>query len=136
MESHKVFLFLLTLFPSLLSATSDINTVGELDALQSQITWYKALAARNKAKDEVGLTGSLDRSPTMSIKPDPIPRITKMIGHGKSLYVRLRFPDGTEMTRKKGDAIPGGFTLTQVSLDEVTITHFSGNKMMLTEATP
>ncbi|WP_232507637.1 hypothetical protein [Candidatus Williamhamiltonella defendens] len=64
MESHKVFLFLLTLFPSLLSATSDINTVGELDALQSQITWYKALSERNKAKDEVGLTGSLDRSPT------------------------------------------------------------------------
>ena len=136
MESHKVFLFLLLLFPSLLSATSDINTVGELDALQSQITWYKALSARNKAKDEVGLTGSLDRSPTISIKPDPIPRITKMIGHGKSLYVRLRFPDGTEMTRKKGDAIPGGFTLTQVSLDEVVITDSEGKKTLLTEVTP
>lgn len=136
MESHKVFLFLLTLFPSLLSATSDINTVGELDALQSQITWYKALAERNKAKDEVGLTGSLDRSPTMSIKPDPIPRITKIIGHGKSLYVRLRFPDGTEMTRKKGDALPGGFTLTQVSLDEVVITDSEGKKTLLTEVTP
>lgn len=127
--------------PTLLNANSEIKTVGELDTLQSQTTWYKALAARNKAKDEVGLitpsqTGALTETHSNSRHRDQLPQISKIIGNGKTIYVRLRFPDGTEMTRKKGDAIPGGFTLHHVSLDDVTLINAAGNKTILTEVAP
>lgn len=134
----KIFLFLFSFFPLLLRANPEIKTVGELDALQSQTTYYKALAARNKAKEEVGLitphqTGGLIETPSRVRHRDQLPYISKIIGNGKTIDVRLRFADGSEMTRKKGDLIPGGFTLSQVSLEEVIITNAAGNKILLSE---
>ena len=132
-----VIMFLTILSPSI-AMTNEIKSVGDLDELQSQTTYYKALNARNKAKDEVGLinqnsSNAISNNTTTGAQNMPLPKITKILGSGSILFVRLIFPDGTESTKRKGDLIPGGYRLNKVSLDEVSVSNSTGNIFILTE---
>lgn len=115
----------------------DIKTIGQLDVLQSQTTYLKAIAARNKAREEAGVSAPFPASVTSGVntsKKTGLPQIVKIVGHGRALSVTLMLADGTEITRKKGDALPGGYKLTNVSLDEVNIADAAGASFILSEA--
>lgn len=115
--------------------SNEIRSVGDLDELQSQTTYYKALNARNKAKDEAGveIKTNANNISTSGTQNTSLPQITKILGNGGALSVRLVFSDGTESTKRKGDLIPGGYKLNKVSLDEVSVTNPSGNIFILSE---
>lgn len=132
------FLLLSIIIPCSVSAhgVDDVKTVGDLDVLQSQTSYFKALAAFQEAKDKSGgnipVVGSIAPG-VNSAQKILLPQVIKIVGNGSSLSVRLVLSNGTEMTKKKGDAIPGGYKLTKVTLDEVSVSDAAGASFLLSE---
>ncbi|HDL7537453.1 TPA: type IV pilus biogenesis protein PilP [Yersinia enterocolitica] len=115
---------------------SEVKSVWDLDVLQSQTTYLKALAAFQEAKDKSGGTMPIVGSVAPGVNSAQkilLPQVIKIVGNGSGLSVRLVLSNGTEMTKKKGDSIPGGYKLTKVTLDEVSISDAAGTSFILSE---
>lgn len=136
---NRVYFLLLSIIISFSVSANErgeVKSVWDLDVLQSQTTYLKALAAFQEAKDKSGgampIVGSVAPG-VNSAQKILLPQVIKIVGNGSSLSVRLVLSNGTEMTKKKGDSIPGGYKLTKVTLDEVSISDSSGASFILSE---
>lgn len=121
--------------------TGGIN-VGELSAVQSQTLFFKAQAELNQAKASAGQgsTASLpayapapavapvasphsdlaQRAP--SAAPEYLPVVKTLYGSPKDLRATLLYPNGqTAEARMGGGLLPGGYSLSGISLQGVEL---------------
>jgi len=100
---------------------SEAATVGELSKIQSETLIIKAKASReaaqadmnSKRRDSSGLPGG----PAGSGEGN-IPVVKNVIGQVASLL----YSDNSTRDARLGDALPGGFKVTKVTIDKVEIT--------------
>lgn len=121
--------------------TGGIN-VGELSAVQSQTLFFKAQAELNQAKASAGQgsTASLPAyapapaaapvaSPhsdqarrTPSAAPEYLPVVKTLYGSPRDLRATLLYPNGqTAEARMGGGLLPGGYSLSGISLQGVEL---------------
>lgn len=143
-HAKKLITILLFLIVNSAVAADDTKTIYDLDALQEQTVFYKALAVRNKAREESGDTHSFSTGINTPVTtPDqkvsaknsiPLPSIVSVMGNAKGLIVKLEYSDGSTTSNKIGDVINGNFKLSKVNINEVEVISLTdGTKYMLKE---
>ncbi|TNV16096.1 type IV pilus biogenesis protein PilP [Buttiauxella sp. B2] len=123
----------------------ELKTVYDLDVLQSQTTYYKAVAARDKALEEVKNPTSSSDSQTHAQTPPQafqqggntastpsqgvsLPVVSKIIGGGNKIAATLSFSDGSMSIKRSGEMLPGGYQITGISINGVTVKNISTGK--------
>ncbi|QNR00105.1 hypothetical protein BGI51_22055 [Pseudomonas oryzihabitans] len=121
--------------------TGGIN-VGELSAVQSQTLFFKAQAELNQARASAGQGGTASlpayapapaavpvASPhsdlaqrTPSAAPEYLPVVKTLYGSPRDLRATLLYPNGqTAEARMGGGLLPGGYSLSGISLQGVEL---------------
>jgi hypothetical protein len=92
------------------------NSVGALDAIQSETILYKAKAELAKARKDAA-----DQSGTVPIAGESeAPVVTKVFGGRNGLRASLLFVGGGRRDVAAKETIPGGYQIVEVSLQRVT----------------
>lgn len=144
-HAKKILLMVSLTFISSTAISSEIKTFADLDLLQSQTTYFKALAAKNKAERESGGGDVLSYSsaPTQSAGDGGVanpsvaslPVVAGVMGNSKGLIARLQYRDGSISTNKTGDIISGNLKITKITVNQVEVQSVSGGgRMILKEA--
>ncbi|KAB1469227.1 type IV pilus biogenesis protein PilP [Cronobacter sakazakii] len=127
--SHAKKLVLIVLLSSFNAWPADIKTVADLDVLQGEAIYYRALATRNEAKNKAGAEGGNPES-TVSVNSvsagnktstSAMPTVDSIMGNASGLIVRLRYMDGQTTTNRAGDVINGNYKISQISLRGVQV---------------
>lgn len=141
-HAKKLLLIVVLTFTSSTAISSEIKTLEDLDLLQSQTTYFKALAAKNKAEKESGGGDvlSYQSSPTQSVgeggiaanQPiNSLPVVAGVMGNSKGLIARLQYRDGSVSTNKVGDIISGNLKVTKITVNQVEVQSISGGGRMI-----
>lgn len=109
-----------------------LHTVGELSVVQSETILYDAKAKRAEAlvklqenanRAGVDLTQvRTTANAAPSVIASDLPTVTGVSGVGGRLYATLLYPNGTTLRSKSGEKLPGGFLVSEVSIDRVVLT--------------
>ncbi|NPE55922.1 type IV pilus biogenesis protein PilP [Dickeya dadantii] len=124
--SHaKIFMILVGLLSLPVSAE---RTVDDLDNIQQETSYYKALAARNKAKNEASSDLSGGVSQTQNTQPQPgfmqqpvpsqritVPIVSGVMSTATGMVADIQYPDGTVSTSRVGDTLSGNLKITRIS---------------------
>lgn len=105
-------------------------TVGDLSQIQSDTIVYDAKAKRADAKSEMQKNmakagDDLQAGPIAMAPPivaSELPTVTGISGAAGRLFATFRYPNGTTMSSKSGEQIPGGFMVAEVGIDRVVLT--------------
>lgn len=105
-------------------------TVGDLSRVQSDTILYEAKAKRAEAKgkmqEQLAKTGDEQLSTQSAASPSVIasdlPTVTGSSGISGRLFATFLYGDGTTVTSKSGEQIPGGFLVSEVGIDRVALT--------------
>lgn len=118
---HANLLPLLLLVTSLSHAESAIS-VGELSAVQSETYLYKAQGERAKALRALESEGGTS-SGTVTSGNSELPPVIKLVyGPPQALRATLLYSGGYEVdARMGGPELPGGFSVSSISLDSVML---------------
>ncbi|WP_324729569.1 type IV pilus biogenesis protein PilP [Pseudomonas chlororaphis] len=130
---HVKSLLLVTLALPVFAASaseSSLPTVGELSKVQSETIMFQAKAARAAAEaamlknvlDAGGDPQAVQTQGAASVVASDLPTITGISGAAGRLYATFRYMNGTTVSSKSGEQIPGGFHVAEVALDRVVIT--------------
>lgn len=122
------------LFPALAQA-ADLQppsraTVADLSQIQSETIMYDAKAKRaeskgkmqeNQAKagDDPQLSQPSTAPPVFAAE---LPTITGISGAAGRLFATFQYPNGTMISSKSGEQIPGGFHVSEIGIDRVVLT--------------
>lgn len=111
---------------SSVSEAGDVRTVGDISAIQADIIYYEAMAKKAEAKRKVVENGGyLPGYESERQKQSPVhgvPILSGVVGSAQGLYATLRYPSGQVYEVKKGDRLPDGSTVDQITVDTVSIT--------------
>lgn len=105
-------------------------TVGDLSKVQSETIMYDAKAKRAEAKAKMqenivkaGDDPQLNQpQTTSSVVAADLPTVTGISGAAGRLFATFRYANGTTVTSKSGEQIPGGFRVAEVGIDRVVLT--------------
>lgn len=119
---HANLLPLLLLVTSLSHAESAIS-VGELSAVQSETYLYKAQGERAKALRALESEGGTPSGTVTSSNNELPPPVIKLVyGPPQALRATLLYTGGYEVdARMGGPELPGGFSVSNISLDSVML---------------
>lgn len=117
---------------ALCADSTALHTVGELSGVQSDTILYEAKAKRaealgkmqefaNKAGEDL-TPGHTNTNTAPSVVASDLPTVTGISGVGGRLYATLLYPNGTTLRSKSGEKLPGGFLVSEVSIDRVVLT--------------
>lgn len=114
----------------LCAETSPQLTVGDLSKVQSDTILYDAKAKRAEAKIKMqeNLAKSGDEfQPGQPATPFPVaaadlPTVTGISGAAGRLFATFQYPNGTTVSSKSGERIPGGYLVAEVGIDRVVLT--------------
>lgn len=106
------------------------STVGDLSQVQSDTIMYEAKAKRaeskgkmqeNQAKagDDPQLSQALAAPPVIVAE---LPTVTGISGAAGRLFATFQYPNGTTISSKSGEHIPGGYQVTEIGIDRVVLT--------------
>lgn len=105
-------------------------TVGELSDVQSQTIMYEAEVKRAEAQaklldlnlqlGEEPQTGS--PSSLVQVTESELPTVTGVSGAAGRLYATFRYVNGTTVSAKSGEQIPGNFRVAEVGIDRAVVT--------------
>lgn len=112
------------------AAEQSLPTVGDLSKVQSETIMYDAQAKRAeaKAKMQEQLMKAGDDPATSQVNTAPsvvasdLPTITGISGVAGRLLATFRYSNGTTVSSKSGQQIPGGFMVAEVGIDRVVLT--------------
>ncbi|MNF79192.1 Type IV pilus biogenesis [compost metagenome] len=127
---HVNSLFLLALaLPMFGAVAADraLPTVGDLSAVQSDTIMFEAQAKRADAKAKMQeSTAKAGDDPVLnqlatsaSIVASDLPTVTGVSGVSGRLVASVCYSNGTTIKSKSGQTIPGGFVLTEITIDRV-----------------
>ena len=119
---HANLLPLLLLATNLSHAESAIS-VGELSAVQSQTYLYKAQGERAKALRALESEGGTPSGTVTSGNSELPPPVIKLVyGPPQALRATLLYSAGYEVeARVGGPELPGGYSVSSISLDSVAL---------------
>ena len=126
--SHaKKTIFVLTLL-SFNAFSADVKTLEDIDILQGETIYYRALATRNDAKLKAGADGNYSSSSApLSNNQEQrnpsamLPVVDSIMGNDKGLIARIRYADGQTTMNRVGDIINGNLRITKINLQGVTV---------------
>ncbi|HAT2303988.1 type IV pilus biogenesis protein PilP [Citrobacter freundii] len=111
------------------------KTLADLDELQGETMYYRALATRNEAKSKAGsdiqqqtstiVQGNQNTRNSMQV----LPSVLSIMGNQKGLLARLGYSDGQESTNRVGDIINGTLKITKIGLNGVQVLSLQENKI-------
>ncbi|WP_122423040.1 type IV pilus biogenesis protein PilP [Pseudomonas viridiflava] len=108
-------------------------TIGDLQQVQSETVMLDAKVKRAEAKgklrkamvetgDDLQAASSEDSPVETSVIVTDLPTVIGISGAAGRLFATLRYPNGTTVSAKSGDQISGGYHVSQVGIDTVTLT--------------
>lgn len=106
-----------------------LPSVADLSRVQSDTILYEAQAKRAEAKVKMlEFTAKAGDDPQLSptaaapsIVVSDLPTVTGVSGAGGRLLASLCYSNGTTAKAKSGQAISGGFVLTEITIDRVVV---------------
>ncbi|WP_440057904.1 type IV pilus biogenesis protein PilP [Pseudomonas fragariae (ex Marin et al. 2024)] len=109
------------------------GTIGDLQQVQSETVMLDAKVKRAEAKgklrdamiktgDDLQAASSTDSPVETSVIVTDLPTVIGISGAAGRLFATLRYPNGTTVSAKSGDQISGGYRVSQVGIDTVTLT--------------
>ena len=107
------------------STFADVKTMADLDQIQADTMYYRALAQKNKAVQESGEGNVVAQSTTLATsgasvnQANKLPVVESIMGNSRGLLARLRNPDNTLSSVKVGDVIYGGLKISKISISSV-----------------
>ncbi|MEW9907070.1 MAG: type IV pilus biogenesis protein PilP (plasmid) [Candidatus Symbiodolus clandestinus] len=105
---------------------ADTKTVGDLVKIQSDTIIYRAKKERAQALLELKQISQLTGEGNYTSSELPV--IKNVQGKKPNLYVILLYPDGLELSVKRGDLLPNGFVVSQVTAKIVSIVNPTSKK--------
>lgn len=104
-------------------------TVGDLSQIQSDTILYDAKAARAEAKVKMQTSlakagDDLQGGPAVaqvSVVAAELPTVIGISGAAGRLFASFRYPNGTTVSSKSGEVIPGGYRVAEVGIDRVVL---------------
>lgn len=110
------------------AAEAPLPTIGDLSRVQSETLITKAKAKLMEAKAELhsnsAKAGENDGGNTSNaaVVVTELPTVTGISGRAGRLYATFRFPNGTTATARSGENLPGGYYVSEVSLNRAVLT--------------
>ncbi len=92
-------------------------TIEELSRLQSETILLQAKLKQAELRSEL----SARNSPKRSAEVEPLPVVQAVYGAGNKRYATLLYDSGMTLDANANDLIPGGFTVTSISVDQVLL---------------
>jgi type IV pilus biogenesis protein PilP len=143
-NKHLLLPILMTIvcLPRIGFSSTDVVTVGELSAVQSETALLKAKGERAKAQREIDGEGQqqiqIQPYQSHSSIPTPIggdseeslPVVKLVYGSSGALRATLLFSSGFEVDAASGQDLPGGYKVGTIGLDSVVLTR-SGKRFPL-----
>lgn len=134
-HAKKLILVSLVVFSNFVCA--DIRTMADLDQLQQDTMYYRALTLKNKAMQESGVGGVLTQpsttvsaGTTSTVKTTvSLPTVESIMGNNKGMIAKLSYSDGTTTNNKVGDVIDGNLKVWRVSLNGVQVKNLSNGSV-------
>lgn len=134
-HAKKLILVSLVVFSNFVCA--DTKTMADLDQLQQETMYYRALTLKNKAMQESGLGGVLTQpsttvsaGTTSTVKTTvSLPTVESIMGNNKGMIAKLSYSDGTTTNNKVGDVIDGNLKVWRVSLNGVQVKNLSNGSL-------
>lgn len=130
-------LLIAAVFPWSATADEFVNatgsaTIGDLQQVQSETVMFdakfKRAEAKAKLRSELAKTGDDQRADSSVGSPvetsviiNELPTVIGISGAAGRLLATLRYPNGTTVSCKSGDQIPGGYHVAQVGIDTVML---------------
>lgn len=114
---------------------AEVKTLADLDVLQGETMYYRALATRNEAKSKAGndvqqQINTVGQTSQSAKTPSPVlPNVLSIMGNQKGLVARLGYSDGQVSTNKVGDIVNGTLKITKVGINGVQVLSLSENKI-------
>lgn len=130
MHVKQLFFVALVLPAVVCAAESSTATVGDLSKVQSETIMFEAKAKRAEAKAKMleNITKAGDDpqlnqpQAVVSVNAADLPTVTGISGAAGRLFATFRYGNGTTVTSKSGEQIPGGFQVAEVGIDRVVLT--------------
>ncbi|WP_127881804.1 type IV pilus biogenesis protein PilP [Enterobacter asburiae] len=113
---------------------AEVKTLADLDVLQGETMYYRALATRNEAKSKAGndvqqQINTVGQTSQSAKTPSPVlPNVLSIMGNQKGLVARLGYSDGQVSTNKVGDIVNGTLKITKVGINGVQVLSLPENK--------
>ncbi|HHQ5987665.1 TPA: type IV pilus biogenesis protein PilP [Enterobacter asburiae] len=132
--SHAKNLACIAFLLSVSANAAEVKTLADLDVLQGETMYYRALATRNEAKSKAGndvqqQTNTVGQtSQTSKIVSPMLPSVLSIMGNQKGLLARLGYSDGQISTNKVGDIINGTLKITKIGINGVQVLSLQENK--------
>ncbi|WP_313397393.1 type IV pilus biogenesis protein PilP [Acinetobacter variabilis] len=134
-HAKKIIFISSVLFVNYVSA--ETRTMADLDQLQQDTMYYRALTLKNKAMQESGVGGGNSQSSTSvstgsggAVKTVvSLPTVESIMGNNKGMMVRLSYADGTTSSNKVGDVIDGNLKIWRISLNGVQVKNLSNGSI-------
>ncbi|TCD12253.1 type IV pilus biogenesis protein PilP [Lelliottia amnigena] len=113
---------------------AEVKTLADLDLLQGETMYYRALATRNEAKSKAGddiqqQTNTVGQpNQTSKVFTPVLPSVLSIMGNQKGLLARLGYSDGQVSTNKVGDIVNGTLKITKIGITGVQVLSLQENK--------
>lgn len=133
--SHAKKLAFITMLLSVNINAAEVKTLADLDVLQGETMYYRALATRNEAKSKAGndiqqQTNTVGQANQSSKTASSVlPSVLSIMGNQKGLLARLGYSDGQVSTNKVGDIINGTLKITKIGINGVQVLSLQENKI-------
>jgi type IV pilus biogenesis protein PilP len=90
--------------------------------LEAQAKRAAAKAEMLKNQADAGEDSAFVGQPSASVVASELPTVTGISTTGGRLYATFRYPNGTTSRAAAGESIPGGYQVTEISLERAVVT--------------
>lgn len=116
------------------SVFAEVRTMSDLDVLQQETMYYRALTLKNKAMQDAGVnvqsSVTVTKTADGSVKGLPsLPTVESIMGNSKGMLAKIRYPDNTISNNRVGDVINGNLKITRISLNGVQVKNITSGEL-------